>query len=107
MERVDLVVSNPPYVGADEIEALAPEVRDHDPRAALVPPGGDRYSIYRRLAAEAGKSLAPGGVTLLEVGQGMAAEVTNILRAAGFKVDRLIPDLQGITRVVQGTLRGQ
>ncbi|HET9314504.1 MAG TPA: peptide chain release factor N(5)-glutamine methyltransferase [Vicinamibacteria bacterium] len=106
-ERIDLVVSNPPYVGADEVEALAPEVRDHDPRAALVPPGGDRFSVYRRLAADAPKSLAAGGVTLLEIGQGMEAEVTARLRAAGLTVDRVLPDLQGIPRVVQASWRGR
>ena len=100
-QRVDLVVSNPPYVGADEAEGLAPEVRDHDPRTALVPPGGDRFSIYRRLAAEARKSLRPGGVLLVEIGQGMDKEVTGILQAAGLGVDRVIPDLQAIPRVVQ------
>jgi release factor glutamine methyltransferase len=105
--RADLVVSNPPYVGAEEIDSLAPEVRDHDPRTALVPPGGDRYSIYRRLAADACKSLAPGGVTLLEIGRGMDAEVAAILRARGFTVDRVIPDLQGIPRVVQATRQGR
>jgi release factor glutamine methyltransferase len=106
-QKVDLVVSNPPYVGTDEIEALAPEVRDHDPRTALVPPGGDRFSIYRRLADEARRSLVAGGVILVEIGQGMDAEVAGILQAAGLGVDRVIPDLQGIPRVVQATAPAQ
>jgi release factor glutamine methyltransferase len=96
---VDLVVSNPPYVGADEVGSLAPEVRDHDPRMALVPPGG-RYSIYRRLAAEARDALRPGGALMVEVGQGMDAEVSSIFEAAGLTVERVIPDLQAIPRVV-------
>src|SRR5262249_43980099 len=51
----DLIVSNPPYVGADEIDALQPEVRDWEPRLALV---GDTTP---ELAAAARDRLAPGG----------------------------------------------
>ncbi len=98
-QRVDLVVSNPPYVGADEVDALAPEVRDHDPRMALVPPG-DRFSVYRRLAAEARAVLRPGGTLMVEIGQGMESEVARIFEAAGLTVGRVVPDLQGIARVV-------
>ena len=97
--RLDLVVSNPPYVGADEVEALAPEVRDHDPRMALVP-AGDRYSIYRGLAVEARAALRPGGALMVEIGQGMDHEVGRIFQADGFVVDRVIPDLQSVARIV-------
>jgi release factor glutamine methyltransferase len=96
---LDLVVSNPPYVGADEVEQLAPEVRDHDPRLALVPPG-DRYSIYRRLATEARDVLRPGGALMVEIGRGMEGEVARILTAAGLAVERAVPDLQSIPRVM-------
>lgn len=96
---LDLVATNPPYVAEEEMAALAPEVRDHDPRMALVPPG-DRYSVYRRLAHQARAALKPGGTLMVEVGQGMSAEVGRILEAAGFAVERVISDLQGIPRVV-------
>jgi release factor glutamine methyltransferase len=98
-QSLDLVVSNPPYVGADEVEALAPEVRDHDPRMALVPPG-DRYSIYRRLAARAREAVRPGGALMTEIGQGMEDEVARIFLASGFVVERVVPDLQSIPRVI-------
>lgn len=96
---IDLVASNPPYVADEELAALAPEVRDHDPRMALVPPG-DRYSVYRRLAEQARTVLKPHGTLMVEIGQGMDAEVVRILEAAGFAVERSIADLQGIPRVV-------
>jgi release factor glutamine methyltransferase len=98
-EPLDLVVSNPPYVGADEVGTLAPEVRDHDPRMALVPPG-DRYSLYRRLAAEARDALRAGGGLMVEIGQGMDGEVARIFTDAGLAVERVIPDLQSIPRIV-------
>lgn len=103
-QRVDLVVSNPPYVGADEVETLAPEVRDHDPRMALVPPGGDPFSIYRRLATEGRDVLRPGGALMVEIGQGMEDEVRRIFTSAALAVERTVRDLQSIPRVVIATV---
>lgn len=96
---VDLVVSNPPYVGGDEIDSLAPEVCDHEPRLALVPPG-DRFSVYRRLAADLPRILRSGGRCALEVGAGMADDVARLLENAGLRVVRVVPDLAGVPRVV-------
>lgn len=96
---LDLVVSNPPYVDPAEAASLAPEVRDHEPPAALFA-GRDRYAIYGRLAAAAARGLRKGGHLLVEVGQGMADEVARICGASGFRTPRLLSDLQGIPRVV-------
>ncbi len=98
--RVDLVVSNPPYVDAAEIDGLSPEVRDHEPRAALVPPSGDRLEVYRRLAPAAREVLKPGGWLILEIGRGMDREVAAACEAAGHEVVDVIPDLQSIPRIV-------
>jgi release factor glutamine methyltransferase len=98
-ERIDLVVSNPPYVSSREHANLAPEVGRHEPRLALVPPG-DRLSVYRRLAPAAVPLLRPDGVLAVEVGQGMADEVRGELRAAGLEPPRVVPDMAGIDRVV-------
>jgi release factor glutamine methyltransferase len=97
--RIDLVVSNPPYVGRDELAALAPEVTRHEPRLALVPPG-DRCSLYRRLAPAAAQVLRPGGVLAVEIGQGMTDEVGREVARAGLGVERVVPDLAGIERVM-------
>jgi release factor glutamine methyltransferase len=96
---IDLVVSNPPYVDASEAASLSPEVRDHEPALALFAPD-DRYSVYRRLAPEAGASLGRGGFLILEVGIGMAEEVCRICESAGLGVTRVLEDLQGIRRAV-------
>jgi release factor glutamine methyltransferase len=97
--RVDLVVSNPPYVGEDELASLAPEVRDHDPREALVPPG-DRVALYRRLGPAAVDLLRPGRWLAVEIGLGMTDEVTRALEPAGLRVERVVPDPAGIPRAV-------
>jgi release factor glutamine methyltransferase len=96
---VDMVVSNPPYVDPEEAPDLTPEVRLHEPAPALYPPI-ERYSVYRRLAPQAAVALRPGGTLLLEVGRGMRDEVVRICERAGFRVLRVIPDLQGIPRTV-------
>jgi len=97
--RLDLVVSNPPYVDPAEIESLPPEVRDHEPRRALLAPDAP-YGIYRRLAADAARLLRQGGHVAVEVGKGMAAEVAAAFGAAGFEATEIRRDLQGIERVV-------
>ena len=97
--RFDLIVSNPPYVDASELPGLEPEVRDHEPRGALVPPG-DRYSVYRRLAPAAASLLQEGAVLALEVGQGMAEEVARICHAAGLETLPPLADLNGIPRTL-------
>jgi release factor glutamine methyltransferase len=97
--RLDLVVSNPPYVSVADLHGLAPEVRLHDPHQALIPPG-DRLSVYRRLAPEAALLLRPGGAVAVEVGQGMGDEVVREMERAGLSVSSVRPDLAGIPRVV-------
>jgi release factor glutamine methyltransferase len=99
VRQVDLVVSNPPYVREDDLASLMPEVRDHEPRVALVPVP-DLPRMYRKLVGGARRLLRPGGALLLEVGQGQAEEVSAICAREGFHVERVLPDLAGIPRVV-------
>jgi release factor glutamine methyltransferase len=98
-DRLDLIVSNPPYVSRDEVATLAPEVRVHDPRGALVPPG-DRLAVYRRLAPQAAALLRPGRSLAVEIGRGMEDDVSRELEAAGLPTTRVVPDLAGVPRVV-------
>lgn len=95
--RFDLVACNPPYV--DPSDALPPEVRDHDPAVALFPPG-DTLSIYARLAPQALRSLRSGGWLVVEVGHGQSQSVAAVLSRAGFTVDSVLADLQGMPRTV-------
>lgn len=67
--RFDLIVSNPPYIPADEIRTLMPEVRDYDPRIAL-DGGADGLAFYRRLADEAPHWLKSNGRLMCEFGDG-------------------------------------
>lgn len=94
----DLVVSNPPYVRPAEAETLQPEVRDWEPRAALVSDGATEAVAEGALSA-----LRPGGALVLETADGDARRVAGLLRALGYADVAITPDLAGTDRVVEGT----
>ncbi|MBO4889726.1 MAG: peptide chain release factor N(5)-glutamine methyltransferase [Lachnospiraceae bacterium] len=97
----DYIISNPPYIRSADIESLAPEVRDHDPRIAL-DGGEDGLAFYRRIAAGAPAHLARGGMIFLEIGYDQAGAVSQIFADAGFKNIEVIKDYGDNDRVVIG-----
>ncbi len=97
--QFDLIVSNPPYISADEMHALSPEVREHEPRMALTDEG-DGLDAYRRIAASAPDYLMPGGRILVEIGPTQGAYVSALFDAAGLTGVKVIPDLDRRDRVV-------
>lgn len=99
-ERVDVVVSNPPYVSAAEWEQLEPGVRDFEPRDALVG-GSDGLAAIRELATSARAALRPGGLLALEVDARRAGASADIVVAAGFVGCEVLEDLFGRPRYVR------
>lgn len=97
--RFDLIVSNPPYIAASEMAALAPEVLEWEPHMALSP-GGDGLSAYRAIAANAAAHLTPEGRVMVEIGPTQAAAVTALFATAGLGRTQTLPDLDGRDRVV-------
>lgn len=93
----DLILSNPPYIPASEIDALDPEVRLHEPRAAL-DGGADGLDSYRSLARILPRLLRPGGTALLELGQGQFAAAEPLFQ--DLQTHPPVPDLAGILRVL-------
>jgi release factor glutamine methyltransferase len=98
-ERLDAVVSNPPYVSAEDWQGLAPEVRDYDPREALVP-GPSGLEAYGPLLETAFELLRPEGSIVLELGWGQADRVRELVSEAGFRGVQVRPDLRSIPRVL-------
>lgn len=100
---VDLIVSNPPYVSADEWASLPPSIRDHEPRLAL-DGGPDGLDVIRRLLSQSQGLLQPGGTLLIEIGasQGEAAReaAETFFPENGISV-RVHPDLAGRDRVLE------
>lgn len=96
---LDAVVSNPPYVSEEEWRELAPEVRDHEPRLALVP-GPTGHEAYARIAPAAAAGLRAGGLLALELGWRSEAAARALVADAGFACVDVRPDLAGIPRVL-------
>jgi release factor glutamine methyltransferase len=97
----DLVVSNPPYIASGEIAALAPEVRDYDPRLAL-DGGASGLDGYRAVVADARRILAPKGVLVVELGAGQAPDVGALFHNGGFATEPSRADLSGHLRALLG-----
>jgi release factor glutamine methyltransferase len=97
--RFDLVLSNPPYIVADGIAGLMPEVALYEPRRAL-DGGADGLAAYRRILAALPALLEPGGVAVLELGAGQNDSVKAIARAEGLAPMALHADLSGTARAL-------
>ncbi len=95
----DLIVSNPPYIRDGDIDSLAPEVARFEPRRALAG-GPDGLDCYRALAPDIARLLVPGGLAVLEIGQGQADEVEAIFTASGLRAAGRRADLAGIDRAL-------
>lgn len=93
----DLVLSNPPYVRAEDIEKLEPEVRDHEPGVAL-DGGGDGLDAYRNLAGLLPRILRSGGMAIVELGMGQDAAMEPLFKE--LDLVRIAPDLAGIPRAL-------
>jgi release factor glutamine methyltransferase len=97
--RVDVLLVNVPYVPSGEIALMPPEARLHEARIAL-DGGADGLDVLRRVAAQAGSWLAPGGALLTETGEEQAAVAVRVLTAAGLTARVVTDDEDDATAVV-------
>lgn len=102
--RFGLIVTNPPYIPLSQMSSLQPEVRDFEPRSALTDEG-DGLSIIRRIVVGAADRLTPGCFLLMEIGFDQSEEVASLFESRMWRTPELIPDLQGIRRVVSAQLK--
>lgn len=102
-ERFDLVISNPPYIPAADIDALSIEVRAHDPRLAL-DGGGDGLDAYRALAQAIPALLLPDAHAVIELGAGQGDDVSALFESAGLDIVTIVPDLSGMPRALVAAL---
>ncbi len=101
-----LIVSNPPYIPADDIGGLPPEVREWEPLQAL-DGGRDGLDIVRALLADAPGVLAPGGWLIMEFGYAQREEVERLIRASPLELVRMVNDLQQIPRTLVARTSGR
>lgn len=99
--RFDLIAANPPYLAVEEMNDVAPELKEHEPRVALTDEG-DGLSAYRVIAAQAGQYLNPNGRVMVEIGWQQGASVRAIFEEQGWIRVTVMRDLDGRDRVVHG-----
>ena len=97
--RVDVLVSNPPYVPTADVAALPPEVADFEPPIAL-DGGSDGLAFARRIMVEAREWLAPGGLLVMELDTGRCADAAREATALGYEEVIVRPDLTGRDRII-------
>ena len=99
--KLDVIVSNPPYIRKADIETLHTQVKDYEPYIALEG-GEDGLDFYRVITEQSVKYLKNNGILAFEVGHDQAQDVSDILRKNGYSKIYTKKDLQGIDRVVIG-----
>jgi release factor glutamine methyltransferase len=99
--QIDVIVSNPPYITEAEWLSLQPEVRDFEPRVALVG-GTDGIEVHRRLLDQAWRYLKPGGWLFMEMGRGQSQAVRQLAIATGrYAQSTVRRDAAGIDRIIR------
>lgn len=97
--KYDVIVSNPPYISKKEIETLQTEVRDYEPRLALVA-AENGLAYYRKIAKKVPEYLTERGMLLLEIGNEQGSAVKQMLQKEGFRDVQVRRDYSGFDRVV-------
>ena len=95
----DFVVSNPPYVGKNEADKVQRSVFEFEPRMAVFS-GESGLGVIRPLIEQAYAALKPGGWLAMEIGYSMRDMVLELLSPTMWEDVRVVPDLQGIPRVI-------
>jgi len=95
---LDLIISNPPYISAQESVFMDSSVRNHEPVQALYGPADDPLAFYRTIAREGRNVLRQGGMTICECSEFSSGQVAEIFVDAGWHDVELLPDMQGKER---------
>jgi release factor glutamine methyltransferase len=96
----DLIVSNPPYIGALEMEALQESVKKFEPRNALVPPGSDPLIFYRESLVFMEDHLCAGGAAMFEINPLYREDLAQCLDGSLKFSYSILQDLQGVDRIL-------
>lgn len=97
-ENLDVIISNPPYIGVDEETDIAESVKEFEPKMALFSPTSDALIFYRKIALDAKKYLSENGLVFLEINQKLGNETLELFD--NFSESQLIKDISGNDRIV-------
>jgi len=102
-DKIDVLVSNPPYIPIREKAEMNSNVTEFEPDLALFVPNDDALLFYRKLAEQARKRLNPGGMLFFELHEKYANETAELVRSLGFQQVEIKQDLQGKNRMLRAT----
>lgn len=102
-DKLDALISNPPYISEGEMKELAPSVAAYEPHDALAG-GPDGLDFYRQITAQAPALLRSGGLLAFEIGYLQGNAVSDLMKTNGFVQIQVLPDLAGHDRVVLGRM---
>lgn len=102
-EKMNMIVSNPPYIESRVIDTLMPEVREYEPMLAL-DGGEDGLDSYNKIIKQAPAHLTPGGWLIFEIGHNQGRMVSSMMKQAGFLNVKVKKDYAGLDRIVYGHL---
>jgi len=95
----DVIVSNPPYISAEEKNKMKKNVLDYEPHLALFSEH-DPLLFYRRIAVNSRKALNKNGTVLVEINEHFGNETLSIFQSAGFSTCEIVKDLQNKDRIL-------
>ena len=101
---VNVLVSNPPYIGWNEFNTMAKNVVDYEPRLALFVDSEEPLLFYKAIVKSARESLTPGGLVAVEINERFGKEVQRLFIANDFAEVEIIQDVFGKDRIVKGVL---
>jgi len=101
VSKLDIIVSNPPYVSKNDFDSLQNEIKNYEPRYALTDES-DGYSFFKIISSKAEEKLTTGGKLFFEMAEGQGSTVKNIMQEKSFSEIKIIKDYQNIDRVIYG-----
>lgn len=97
-ENYDIIISNPPYIGQNETDEIAPSVKGFEPMSALFSPTTDPLIFYRKIAQDGEKHLREKGMIFLEINQKLGKETLELFQ--NFPESQLLKDLSSNDRII-------
>ena len=101
---IDIIASNPPYIGWDEFNTMSKNVVEHEPKLALFVDADDPLLFYKAIVTRAKESLTPGGLLAVEINERFGKEVQRLFVANDLDEVEIMRDAFGKDRIVKGIL---
>jgi release factor glutamine methyltransferase len=101
VSKLDVIVSNPPYIAVNDFNSLQKEVRNFEPRYALTDES-DGYTFFKIISSKAIEKLNSGGKLFFEISDGQSGNILKIMQDNSFSGIKIIKDFQNIDRVIYG-----